>query len=294
MVSDSLNGKIVLISGATGTIGKAAAARLLQENARVIAVGTDGQELARLADELKSAGDRLTVLQINGTSESSWKMILDAATKRHGRIDAFIHAAGLIFPGGFLELTSQEIRTLTATNFQSVVSAARIFLPPMLPRGTGHFIVVGSQGGLSPTPFESLSCATQFALRGFCLSLHEELRPSGVTVSLLTPGPVRSAQLDLEGSDFRAALAFLNRPVEPELVATDILRLLQCRKRESFQPALHRIPAALAGAFPGIFGLLFPFLRRIGQRRLRNYRRLIIRPATNDQEESETSMQEAA
>jgi 3-oxoacyl-[acyl-carrier protein] reductase len=294
MVRDRLNGRIILISGATGAIGKATTIRLLQENAKVIAVGTDGQQLARLAEELEAPSNRLTVVQINGTSESSWKMILDLAVKRYGRIDAFIHTAGVTFPGGFLELTSHEVRTLTATNFQCVVSAARVLLPPMLPRGSGHFIVVGSEGGLSPKPFQSLSCATQFALRGFCLSLHEEVRSSGITVSLVTAGPVRSELLDLEGSDFRAALAFLNRPVEPGVVAADISRLLQCRKRESVHPALYRIPAAVAGAFPGIFGRLFPILRRIGQRSLRKYRRSIIRPATNDQEESETSMQKAA
>jgi hypothetical protein len=55
------------------------------------------------------------------------------------------------------------------------------------------------------------------------------VRSSGITVSLVTAGPVRSELLDLEGSDFRAALAFLNRPVEPGVVAADIFRLLQCR-----------------------------------------------------------------
>jgi 3-oxoacyl-[acyl-carrier protein] reductase len=270
-----LDGKIMAVAGATGAIGRAACSALLDHGATVIALGRDARKLARLREDLQSSRDRLHILLLDGIDEHSWRTLLDYSDKRHGGIDGFIHTAGLVIPGAFLELTLGEITSIVRTNFESVVSAAYVLIPDMMIRRRGHFIAVGSLGGIVPMPYETMYSASKFALRGFCLSLHEEVRGSGVTVTLVSPGPVRSPMLHREGSDPRAALTFVDRPMEPETVAAAIIRLLQCRKREVVCPPLQRPPAMLVGLFPGIFGALFPALRKVGQYKLARYRRTL-------------------
>jgi short-subunit dehydrogenase len=271
--TDWLNGRTVMVAGATGAIGRATCASLLRSGATVIALGRDPAKLAMVRDELKCAPERFQVLPLNGSDPRSWERVLRSALRFNPSVDAFIHAAGKVVPGAFLELTHSEIDSIIDANFRSVVASAGVIIPHMLERRRGHFIVVGSLGGIVPMPFETMYSATKFALRGFCLSLHEEVRSMGVTISLVSPGSVRSPMLDREGADLRAALTFVDSPAEPAGIAEEIVLLLKSRRREIVRPSRRRLQAMLVGFFPGIFGTLYPLLAAFGRRRLLAYRR---------------------
>jgi short-subunit dehydrogenase len=268
-----IKGKTVVLAGATGAIGRATCGALLSQGATVVAVGRDPVRLAQLQEDLQAPSGQLLVLPADLSRENPWPAVLEKTLAARRAVDIFIHAAGRIAPGAFLELTDSEIDSLVQVNFRSVVSAARVFLPHMAERRAGQFIVVGSLGGIVPMPFETMYASTKFALRGFCLSLREEMRSQGVTLSLISPGPVRSPLLDMEGSDPRAALTFVDAPVEPSTIARQILRLLVRRRGEVVHPALQRVEALLITTVPGLFGALYPFLTAIGRRRLRTYQR---------------------
>ncbi len=272
MKAGGLTGRTVVVAGATGAIGCATCASLLREGATVVAAGQNGEKLRRLEERLRPLSGRLHAVRIGGLGRNSWDRVLAETANRAGPADVFIHALGMVVPGAFLELSESDIESILRANFMSVVSSAAAVLPSMAQRRSGHFVVVGSLGGLIPMPFETMYSATKFALRGFCLSLHEELRPRGVTVSLVAPGPVRTPMLHLEGSDPRAALTFFDAPVEPETIADDIVGILHTRKREIVRPSLQRYGALAAGFFPGVFGALYPLLHAIGRRKLLRYR----------------------
>ncbi len=273
MKTEWLKGRTVVVAGATGAIGQATCASLLDGGATVIAVGRDLEKLSRLKAALVPHANRLHLLPVKRFDHDSCELVLGFASRLNSGIDAFIHAAGRTVPGGFLELTAGQIDSIINTNFRSVIAAASVVIPRMIERHTGHFIVVGSLGGIVPMPFETMYSATKFALRGFCLSLHEEVRHQGVTVSLLSPGPVRSPMLDLESSDPRAALTFVDTPVEPARIAESIVGLLKVRKREIVRPALQRYKGLIVNIFPSVFGSIYPLLSAIGRRRLKRYRK---------------------
>lgn len=281
-----LEGKTVVVAGATGAIGQATCAEFLSAGATVFAVGRDPVKLVRLQADLEASPDRFHPLPVSFQDQGAWERVLVEVLRFSPGIDAYVHAAGQVTPGAFLELTEREIDSMIETNFRSAVAAAGALIPHMAERGTGHFIVVGSLGGIVPMPFETIYAATKFALRGFCLSLHEEVRPLGVTVSLVSPGPVRSPMLTREGSDLRAALTFVDAPLEPATIAGEIVGLLRSRTREIVRPPLQRFAGLLVSLLPGLFGTLFPLLTAIGRRKLSRYRRLLAQTQECDNDHS--------
>jgi len=263
--------KTAIVAGATGAIGRATCAALLQRGATVIGLGRDQARLKTLQRDLAQLGDGFTPVQMSGLSEGRWGDTIQRVLTLQSPIDLFVHAIGILIPGAVLELREPEIRTIVATNLLSVVSAARAIAPHMIACGSGHFVAVASLGGLIPMPYQALYSATKFGVRGFCLSLHEELRPHGVCVSMVSPGPVSSPMLEAERTDSRASLASVGRPADPERVAEDIIRVIRFPRREIVNPGVHRFTGAIVNAFPDLFGFIFPGLQRLGRRRLRMF-----------------------
>jgi short-subunit dehydrogenase len=124
----------------------------------------------------------------------------------------------------------------------------------MLRRGSGHIVIVGSLAGLASTPGSSVYNATKFALRGFGHALHEELRGSGVGVTLLSPTFVSEAGMWAD-TGARAT----HPEVTPEQVADACLEAIRRNPAEILvAPAVQRLAARMAVVFPQ---LLQPVLR---------------------------------
>ena len=266
-----LREKTAMVAGATGAIGHATCLELLEQGASVIGLGKDQARLDDLMQELSRFEHRFTPIRLAGLSEGCWNDAAQRVVAAHGPIDLFVHAIGVLNPGAVLELDESQIETIIRTNLLSVIWSARAIARHMAARGRGQIVVVGSLGGLIPMPYQAIYCATKFAVRGFCLALHEELHSRGVFVSLISPGPVRSPMLAVEAVDPRAAMVLAPRPAEPCDVAAHVVRVIRRPRRELVMPAssLQRVAAGIVNAYPELFGILFPHLQRLGQRRLR-------------------------
>jgi short-subunit dehydrogenase len=263
----------VTVAGASGVIGSNLCKTLVEAGVEVYGLGRDLRKLQEVADSLAGCPGKFVPIPLTSIGPDGWENAVKTINRQASHIDVFVHAIGVIVPGGVLELTELEIQRIVQTNFVSAVYASRAVLPDMIARGKGRFIVVGSLGGLLPMPYEALYCASKFALRGFCLSLQEELLPTGVSVSLLSPGAVDGAMLKEEGADWRAAPAFAQPLLDAETVARAAIRLMFSQQAELLVPRRDRIFAAMMNVFPGLFSLASPFLRRSGMRRLRRYRK---------------------
>ena len=262
----------ITIAGATGVIGSNLCRNLVQAGIDVYGLGRDLEKLQVVANSLAAFPGKFVPIPLNSLGPDGWETALKTILEQAGKIDVFVHAIGVLVPGGVLELTEPEIQKILQTNLVSVIYASRAVLPHMIARGKGQFIVVGSLGGLVPMPFQALYCASKFALRGFCLSLQEELQSTGVNVSLLSPGSVDGAMLKNEGADWRAARAFAQPLLDADTVAREAIRLMRSPQIELLIPRWSRELAALMNAFPRLFSLVSPVLRKSGMRRLRRYR----------------------
>ncbi|HWM85580.1 MAG TPA: SDR family oxidoreductase [Kofleriaceae bacterium] len=184
---------IVLITGATAGIGRHAALYLAERGFHVIATGRSSDALAVLASEAASRG-LLTPLRLDVTdpeSIASAAGAVDKLTGGHG-VDVLVNNAGYgdIAP---LEMQSDaDVRAHYETNVFGLLAVTRAFLPAMRRRGRGRIINVSSLGGRFTLPFFGAYNSTKHAVESLSDAFRLELRPLGIEVSLIEPGPIHT------------------------------------------------------------------------------------------------------
>jgi short-subunit dehydrogenase len=182
-----IGGKTVLLTGATGGLGRAIAAALAERGGRLVLSSRKADELATLADSLPGEGHRVAVadLALAGAAE---RLVADV-----GEVDILVANAGLPASGRLEGFSQEEIERALRVNLESPVRMARELFPPMVERGTGHLVFMSSISGKAATARASLYAATKFGLRGFAFCLRDDLRGTGVGVSVISPGAIRAA-----------------------------------------------------------------------------------------------------
>jgi short-subunit dehydrogenase len=260
----NLSGKVIVIAGGSGGIGSALYKKLLLYDANV--TGISRTENIQLKDFAECNNKKYEWITSNLTSKSAWEESLNKIADRFGKIDVLINCSGLLIPGKVENLTCQQIEKIISTNFTSFVFASKAAIPGMKEQGFGHIINLGSLGGIIPMPYESVYCASKFALRGFTLSLKKELAATAVNVSLISPGPVQTEMLVKESSDTNSTMAFVIRPLHPDFVAEKIIHTILHPKSELVLHKSLKTVSLLVNLFPRLFNFIFPILNFIGKR----------------------------
>jgi short-subunit dehydrogenase len=182
-----LGGKTVLLTGATGGLGRAIAHALASREARVVLSSRRAEDLAELAVALPGEGHRPLVADL--AQEGAALRLLDEA----GPVDVMVANAGLPASGQLDSFSQEEIGRAMRVNLESPVRMARELAPALVERGSGHLVFVSSISGRAATARASLYAATKFGLRGFAFCLRDDLRGTGVGVSVVSPGTIRDA-----------------------------------------------------------------------------------------------------
>ena len=182
-----LDGKTALLTGATGGLGRAIAEALAARGATLVLSSRKGPELEQLAASLIGNGHRTVVSDL--ATEGEALRLLDAA----GELDVLVANAGLPASGRLDNFSQEEIGRALRVNLESPVRMARELVPVFTARGSGHLVFVSSISGKAATARASLYGATKFGLRGFAFCLREDLRGSGVGVSVISPGAIADA-----------------------------------------------------------------------------------------------------
>jgi short-subunit dehydrogenase len=184
-----LEGKRLLLSGATGGIGQAIARQLAAEGAALVLSSRKEEQLRALADELPGGADRHDVI-VSDLAEpgAGEKLIADA-----GDLDGLICNAALPASGKLEAFSSNEIERALRVNLESPILMARAMEPKLAGKGEGHVVFIASLSGKVGSPRASLYNATKFGLRGFAFGFREDMHLHGVGVSIVSPGFVREA-----------------------------------------------------------------------------------------------------
>jgi short-subunit dehydrogenase len=185
-------GKTALLTGATGGLGRAIAEALAARGTTLVLSSRKGAELEELAASLPGEGHRTVVSDL--AEEGEALRLLDAA----GDLDILVANAGLPASGRLEGFSQEEIGRALRVNLESPVRIARELLPRFVARDSGHLVFVSSISGQVPTARASLYAATKFGLRGFALCLREDLRGTGVGVSVISPGAIAEAGMFAE------------------------------------------------------------------------------------------------
>jgi short-subunit dehydrogenase len=243
-----LGGKTVLLTGATGGLGRAIAAALAARGARLILSSRKAEELVILARSLP--GKAHTTLVSDLAEDGAALALLEQA----GDIDVLVANAALPASGRLDSFSQVQIGRALRVNLESPVRMTRELLPRWQERGSGHFVFISSISGFASTPRASLYAATKFGLRGFALNLREDLRDSGIGVSVITPGAIREAGMFADsGAPPPPAIG----TGTPQQVGTAVVRAIERDKSEiSVAPLRQRTLARFAMMAPEFFGRL--------------------------------------
>jgi uncharacterized protein len=182
---------VVIITGASSGIGKAAAELFAQEGYRVVVTARRVEKLSALVAEITARGQ--TALSIP-TDVSKWDDIENMVAQvisEYGRIDILINNAGVGKFKWLEEMSAEkEIALQINVNVTGSIQTARSVLPHMLKQKSGHIINMASLAGFIATPTYSVYAACKFALRGFTDALRREVGIFGIKVSAIYPGGV--------------------------------------------------------------------------------------------------------
>lgn len=242
---------LILITGAANGIGAAVTAQATQLGHRVVAADVDAAALAaRWAGHPKVRCAALDVAQA-----SSWAALLAELAQDGIAPDVLVNVAGVLRSGQTGELAERDIELTIDVNVKGVIHGANAVAAGMRQRGRGHIINVGSVASLYPTPGTTVYAASKFAVRGFSIAAAGDLAPFGVAVTLVGPGPVKTAMLELQRGDPDAALTFAGkRALTPQEVAAAILGpVLAKRPLEYYLPFKDEVVGKFCNVFPRFF-----------------------------------------
>jgi len=184
-----VEGKRVLLSGATGGIGRAIAEELAGRGARMVLSSRKKTELQDLARSLPGGARRHKVIVADlAKPGAAVKLVKDA-----GDVDVLVANAALPGTGKIESYSQTNLERALRVNFESPIVMAQALVPRLEKKSEGHLVFIASLSGKVATPRTALYSATKFGLRGFAFGLREDLHSSGVGVSVVSPGFVREA-----------------------------------------------------------------------------------------------------
>src|SRR6478735_6427056 len=220
-----IQGKRVLLTGATGGLGRAIAIALAEGGAEVVLSSRKRDELEKLALDLKGEGLGVAV------SDLAEPGAAEALAAEAGKIDVLVANAGLPASGWIEDFSPEEITRAVRVNLEAPMILARQLMGPMIERGDGHLVFVSSLAGKAPSPRASLYNGTKFGLRGFAIALREDLvgKKTGVSASVVMPGFIRDAGMFADsGSKTPPGVG----TATPEDVANGVIKAVESNRAE--------------------------------------------------------------
>ena len=189
----SLNGRVVIVTGASSGHGLVVARSAARQGARLVLAARDAENLYAAEIEMMHNGapDVMAVPTDVGDREQC-QYLIDTAAERFGRIDVLINNAGIIQVGPMETMTVEDIEGAMATNFWGAVYCSMAAIPYMRQQGFGRIGNVISIGGKVPTPHLLPYTASKFALTGFTEPLRTELARDGILVTGIYPHLMRT------------------------------------------------------------------------------------------------------
>lgn len=243
MTSSPSGRRVIVLTGASSGIGLATAQELAARGHALVLAARREDTLQALAHRLDPSGSRVIAVPTDVTQDASRRALIAAAQEHFGRLDVLINNAGVTVERGWWWDDPDPLRVLRV-NLEAPIELTRLVLPGMRARGGGHIVNIGSVAGRAAT--NGMYSASKFGLRGFSHGLRRELLGTGVQVSLIAPGFVKSEM---------TAQARLPMP-GPEVVARAVAGVLERPRPEVIVPGVYAALAALNSLAPALGDLL--------------------------------------
>jgi short-subunit dehydrogenase len=244
----------VLLTGATGGIGKAIATALDAHGARVLLSARRVEQLEEIATSL---GGRAKALPADLTYDAS------SLAEQAGAVDVLVANAALPASGPIVDFSPEQIDRALDVNLRAPIQLTRALVPGMVERGGGHVVLVSSLSGKVASIGSSLYSATKFGLRGFAAGLREDLHGTGVGVTVVFPGFISDAGM-LADSGVQLP-RWVGTRTSDQVASAVVRGIEQCRGEIDVAPLSLRAGALAGAVAPATFARI---QRRLGSGRL--------------------------
>ncbi len=184
------------ITGASTGFGRLLAEELLKRGERVAATARD---IAKVEDLARQYPGKARAFTLDVTRPAEIEAVARQAIYAFGHIDVLVNNAGYGVNGAVEELSEEEFEPMFQTNIYGLIRTTRAFLPHFRERRSGHIFNFSSIGGLIGNPGWGFYNATKFAVEGLSEALAGEMKPLGVHVTVIEPGPFRTDFLGRSG-----------------------------------------------------------------------------------------------
>ncbi len=236
-----LAGRTALITGASSGIGRATAIELARRGVRVKVTGRDRGALEEVG---AVTGGELLVADLADVEQ------VDRLAQWADPVDIVVNNAGLGWAGPLSAIELCRAEEMVRVNLLAPIRLTGLLLPGMIERHRGHVVNVASIAGHLGVGWEAVYSATKAALITLSDSVRMEVRASGIGVSVVSPGPVKTAFFDRSGHTYEQRFP---RMVSPERVAKVVAGAIRFNRAEVFVPRWLAFPAWLHGAWPALY-----------------------------------------
>jgi short-subunit dehydrogenase len=261
--------RTVLVTGASSGVGEAAARQFAAEGARVLLVARTASALDAIAKEI---GERAIAIPTDVSDGEQVQALVDRVLYDVGDLHVLVNNAAFNHRGELLDVDPTALAHIVDVNLKAPILLTRAFLPHLVKHAKANVVNVASIAGQVPLPGEATYSATKFGLRGFSMSIAEELRETSVRVSLVSPGPIDTGFLT-DDIDAVPDVVFSQPMSTAEEVAHAVLDCADDGRLERTLPRLSGTLATAGYLMPDLPRLLRPILESQGRRAKAKYRK---------------------
>ncbi len=255
-----------LVTGAASGIGRAVALDLARQGYSLLLADMNADGLSELKSEIDDLPVSVSLKVLDLTELNSLTAFCDEIECFDGNLACAFLNAGVVTPGDVIALDRALLTRDVDINLKSAMWLNQACARKMQAQGSGHIINTASMAAFVSLKGAAPYSASKFGLRGFLIALREELRQSGVFVSMILPSAIDTPMLRYEAMHGGSALNFISEPSSVEQVVKAFNSVCKSKKLEYFVPYSDSLFGRLICVFPGLLGLLYPVLSRLGER----------------------------
>jgi short-subunit dehydrogenase len=265
----NLRDKVVLITGASSGFGEDAARLFAREGCKVVLAARRLERLQALAAEIQNAGGEALAVPVDLNVPAEIKIMVQTALDIYEQIDILFNNAGFGSMDWFENLDPERgIETIIKVNLIGTMLVTREVLPHMLKRRQGHIINMSSVAGLIAPPLITTYAASKYGVRAFTDALRREVRPFGIHVSGIYPGPaVTEFGKKLQRTQSRETIRRLPYPhLTSAYVAQRVVEVAKHPRRTLVIPWWFRLVTTFDTLFPVIVDWILYLFSRLNHR----------------------------
>jgi NAD(P)-dependent dehydrogenase (short-subunit alcohol dehydrogenase family) len=256
------HGAVALITGGSRGLGLALSRELHREGCRLAICARDETELEDARADLERSGAEVLTIPCDVADPAQVAAMIEKVTHHYGRIDILINNAGIIVVAPVEALTRADFERVIAVNFWGVLNPTLEVLPGMRARGSGRIVNITSIGGKVAVPHLLPYTSAKFAAVGFSEGLRAELADTGISVTTVVPGLMRTgSHLNAEfggeqADEYRWFSLGASAPypiaISPDRAARLIVRATKQGRPECTYPFSALVAARLSGLVPNV------------------------------------------